>query len=312
MFKGAAMEMRKGNLIFLILIFGLVLFIFGCIETPVPAKAVCGDAVIEKEEECEKLDDCIEKEGFEISCEECECVYAEKEIEEEFLNPDRDAYGTGIFIDENRVPYEQKIENVFVNLPEMPSDFAEVKFNLEDGNYDFMVANLTEEYYRQPEFLPNFEQAALAYWKAPDLTHWGVYGYGFYPSKLFYEMRNEQSLDVYFFVHSAWNVETYQGAKIVPVISDELKEKFDFEISPENILLEPTYPIVSENWIYKIKATITPKSDLETGAYEFKFDFAKPDSELNSEWGEKYKYYFPVGSGGSSSKSGVEVKLIVS
>ncbi|MFH1239818.1 MAG: hypothetical protein V1672_01250 [Candidatus Diapherotrites archaeon] len=276
--------MSKYFFIILVLLLGVTL-IFGCAE-PIENKEIISDG--------KPAELIIEK------------------PKEKIPNPDRELYGTGIFIDENRNTYESEIKNAFVNLPEMPEDFADVKFYLETEGFDFIVPKLTEAYYKQPEFLPNFEQAALPYWENPDLTHWGVYGYGSYPSKLSYVMKKNESLDIYFFVYSAWKIETYQGTKIVPVISDELKEKFDFEISPENILLEPTYPKVSENWIYKIRIKITPLETLEKDTYEIRFDFAEPDSELNNGWGEKYKYYFPVGSGISDSKSGVDVKLIVS
>lgn len=281
---------EKRNLIFLVLALFFVFFIFGCVEP--------------KENAVQKNEFVNEISGNEIT------ETPEEKAEERFPNPDRSAYGNGIFIDENRNSYEQGIENAFLNLPEMPKDFAKVKFNLENGYYDALAPALGEKYYLQPEFLQNFEREALTQWKSPDLTHWGVYGYGFYPSALGYYMENQQSVDAYFFLHTAWNVETYQGAKIVPVLSDEMKGKFELEISPETILLEPTYPIVQKGWIYKIKVKITPKVALEKGEYAIKLEAASPDAKFNNEWGEKYENYFPAG-GSGGGKSLVEIKIIV-
>lgn len=51
----------------------------GCVEPPTQLP-VCGNGVIELGEECDgTLSPCEEKEGFEVSCEQCKCTYAEKE-----------------------------------------------------------------------------------------------------------------------------------------------------------------------------------------------------------------------------------------
>lgn len=68
------------------LIFALILS--GCIDFPdKPIPGICGNNFLEGAEECEGLlFPCDEREGFEVSCDECKCVY-EEETEEPPVEP---------------------------------------------------------------------------------------------------------------------------------------------------------------------------------------------------------------------------------
>ena len=235
---------------------------------------------------------------------------------EEFENPDRDAYGTGIFlIDENRNVMEKPIKEAFVLLPGMPGDFAfRVNEMLEIENvrkFKEFTEDLDKSYYKQPEFLPTFESAGLPYWQNPRLEIWGVMGWGIFPADQHLSVSRGREVVTHFYIHSAWGIETFQGVRLYPFFPEQnynssgnlyneqnaeaTSKYFEVEVSPENFLLEPTYSIISENWIYRVDVKIGVSGDAEAGTYVLGFNGTSPSPELNERWGSKYERYFVSG-----------------
>ena len=209
---------------------------------------------------------------------------------------DRNSYGNGWFFNANEAPKILPIQNAFLNLPEAPADFNEkVSGLMESADYaEFSqrALELDENYYLQPEFLPNFAEIGLQYWKNPDLNHWGVQGVGFFPSDETFEIERGKELTAVTFYHAGWYVQNFQGAKLSVVLPQGAEKFLSAEISPESVLLEPTYPLVESGWIKKIIVKIKASEMLEKGKYEVGIELVQPAPEDQNAWenefGERY------------------------
>ncbi len=212
---------------------------------------------------------------------------------------DRDSYGLGIFLNESQQPIKKPIKEAFANLPMLPNDFWEKRNSFESG--DFSIAKqLDENYYLQPEFLPEFKEIGLPYWKNPDLSRWGAYGFGVYPANQNYSIKKEEEITVFAFVHSAYYIQSFQGIKLVVVDTNTVQENFVVEIEPENILLGPTYPVIDKKWMHKVAIKIKAKEDTPARIYSIGFDAIAPDAEAESKWSETQSQKYFSGAGNIS------------
>ncbi len=216
-----------------------------------------------------------------------------------YPNPDRDSYGIGIFIDQNRNPIQKPVKEAFVNLPAMPEDFAEKMHSMRSGNFNSIALGLEEAYFKQPEFLPKFGEIGLRYWLSPDLKRWGREGFGIYPADQSYKIRPGKQIYITAFLHSAYGIETFQGLRLYHFFPEDenLARFFSVAVEPESILLGPTYPIVDGNWMHRVRIKIKASSEAQPGSYSIGFNTASPQPGLNGEWGEKYGYKYVAGAG---------------
>jgi hypothetical protein len=187
------------------------------------------------------------------------------------------------------------------NIPNIsrPEDFLQKKRDIQRGVfYDF--ENLTKDYYLQPDFYPSYTINS-----PHDYTRWGVHGYGAFPGEISYNINNfkkGQYIDLYTFIKTGDDIETFQGMKFAIDIINNMTYKnpnqnfsgqnfndlFDVYISPNTVMFTPTFPVRSEysidnrtyDWAYKLKITIVAKSEIHTGSYEFKLKALPPEEDI--------------------------------
>ncbi len=164
---------------------------------------------------------------------------------------------------------------VFSELPEFPNDFSGDKFSREDV-------------WRQPEFYPNFETEGIKYYIDPPGGYLGTQGFGVYPAENRINAKTGDEIEVETFLYSAWFVVNYQGLKLVPFVDDSAKNYFDVEISPDTILLEPTFPLFTYNWTQKVKMKVKIKNP-STGSYKIGIDVVAPPKERENGWFDEFK-----------------------
>lgn len=216
-----------------------------------------------------------------------------------YPNPDRDSYGIGIFIDQNRNPVRKPVKEAFVNLPAMPEDFAEKMYSMRSGNFNSIALSLEEAYFKQPEFLAKFEEIGLRYWTGPDLKRWGREGFGIYPADQSHSIKPGKQIYITAFLHSAYGIETFQGLHLYPFFpeNENAAKFFSITVEPESILLGPTYPVVDSNWMHRVRIKIKASSEAQPGSYSIGFNTASPQPGLNGEWGKEYGYKYVAGAG---------------
>ncbi|MEM4327201.1 MAG: hypothetical protein QXZ13_03485 [Candidatus Diapherotrites archaeon] len=198
---------------------------------------------------------------------------------------------------------------IFEELPKIPKDFSELAFALASGKtYD--IGNIGEEYYKQPEFYPNFKTNGLKYWTNPEPKYWATGGYGTYPAEQFdtLSLSGRKEFNAAVFVYSGYGVQTYQGLTLVPTA--ETLKNFEIEITPNTILLEPNFPKFKNGWAHKIFISGKLKEGAKPGKYDLAFVIAAPPKEKKDEWGFKYRnLYYDAVSG--IAPSGYPVKFTI-
>lgn len=152
-------------------------------------------------------------------------------------------------------------------------------------------ADIPQKIYIKPEFYPSYE----IYKQSKDKNNAGSYGYGAYPGEISYNVtgfKAGQYLDVYTFVHSAYNVNNYQGLNLSLTSPDN--KLFDTYTNPSDILLSPVSlesPETTPNWTFKIKMRIITKKDVPEGRYVFKLNAGQPAPEKELEYSNMVSNY---------------------
>ncbi len=207
--------------------------------------------------------------------------------------------------------HRESIEQMFNELPEPPEDFFNVSEGIKSGSI-INLENVSEEYYLQPEFYPNFEEQLLPYLLNPPEGRFGAYGLMSYPSQTVVTTYPGENFTVYFFMASSVFIEFYQGNKLTPVYNSELKiikgsfpdgtniikqdtEKarqfIDVKFTPEVFVLSPTYPEFTNEWSKKIRMDISIPYYAEPGKYTVSVIKSNTPTEKGLEWKEKYGKY---------------------
>jgi len=166
-------------------------------------------------------------------------------------------------------------------LPEVPDDLLLYKRDIITGTLS-NICNIEEEYWKNPEFYPGWEKAKNSYYLHHSYSSWGAYGYGTYPADAGVNIKNlkeGEEIEFCTFFKAAFNIETYQGIKLESIEN----EYFKVEITPNEFLLEPTFPVFKEGWIKKLRIKITAKQDVPEGNYIVGFNVVFPDKETNEE-----------------------------
>jgi len=168
----------------------------------------------------------------------------------------------------------------FASLPQMPDNFKEAVAKI-NATIDF---NLGEEYYKQPEFYPTFEQF-IPEMKNPPQDRIAIWGVGIYPARHEYVAPRNSQINIVAYLHTSWMVQTYQGAKLEV---DYDKQYFDVSVSPDVVLLGPAYPKFDKNWTQKITVKIEVKN-APKGVHEIALNPMAPPIEKIEEWRGRYK-----------------------
>lgn len=215
---------------------------------------------------------------------------------------------------------------IFKNIPPYTEDFGSFKVAMERGLITDLC-NLSEAYWKQPEFYPNFELepqtgsegVGLKWFRSPPKGRWGIVGYGAYPSDIYVTIAPGDTLAVCTFFHTSWGIETYQGIGLsasYPAVSyeggppsrilnmqntSEVANYFEVTITPAYTLLEPTFPIFSKDWTKKLEFKIRVKPGTPPGDYAIALELTKPPKDVEDAWIKQYLAYYI----GSSTMYGV-------
>lgn len=191
---------------------------------------------------------------------------------------------------------------VFEDLPEIPKDFIQKTYLVKVGR-SFDIEYLGEEYWKQPEFDPEFSRQGLKYWlnwADSDFKkrHWTTIGIRSYPYSQNINAKPGDSFNVTLFVSSDWSVETYQGIGITPLwLGSAVTPGGDFynssvdgdmfinvNVTPNEFLLGPAFPKFSSEWIKKIKFTGKIDEKTPNGLYILSADIGAPSKDKSNEW----------------------------
>lgn len=189
--------------------------------------------------------------------------------------------------------------DIFAELPPIPSDFAEVAFQLQTGRL-YQIGALGPEYYTQPEFyfqgnLTALVNRRLAFraWSEPQLQYWGDYGLSVYPSTQNTDVikSTRPSFTAVMFASTPWNIQNFMGVQLIA--DSKAKEYFDIKISEVRtgqpyFLLEPTFPHFYRNWATKVVIEGTVKPDTPPGDYVININPSLPPSELSETWADQH------------------------
>jgi len=204
-------------------------------------------------------------------------------------------------------------EQVFEYLPDVPEDFKTVDIMVENNrflvNENFTEGVPDENYYKQPEFYPTWENNFYKYIseESADET------YGVHPRDLIIRKikPNSEILAVTYF-HNGWVNEKYKGMQLISfypttgstplddlyVIQspEKVKDYFEVNFLTSNILLlEPTYPKFKNNWAQKVRLSIEVKDNIPPGKYVIAIAAIKPPHTLEETWITKYgTNYMPI------------------
>ncbi len=210
---------------------------------------------------------------------------------------------------------------VFRELPIYPEDFEEVDIMVENNRYpiaeDFSEKIPDENYYKQPEFYPLWEDQGVPFYTPlkPGYTpgYVGVVGYGSYPGDIIVSpIEPGQNFLTVTYWHTAWAVAKYQGMSLAinyPVKgetkmgmfkvnqdSEMVKNYFNVEITPNNLLLEPNYPLFGWNWAQKVKIDVHVNENTPPGKYLIGISPVDPPKDLESQWIKEHRLkYTSVG-----------------
>jgi hypothetical protein len=172
--------------------------------------------------------------------------------------------------------------SVFLDLPEYPSNFDLMKRNFESNQVQDSN-RLTANYYKQPEFYPSWKQCTT-WFTNHDNTRWGVHGFGAYPAERdisVINMSTGNSFDTFTFFKTSCGIETWQGLHISISHNTSL---FDVTVSPNEILLEPTYPKFYTNWTYFLNIRVTALKKIPAGDYDLSMDISNPSKYNDNKW----------------------------
>lgn len=171
-------------------------------------------------------------------------------------------------------------QSTFKSLPEMPGDFQEVEASINES----MIFDIGEEYYKQPEFYPTFDNF-IGLMKKPPADRIAIWGVGVYPARHEYKAQRGSEFTATVYLHASWLVQTYQGAKLE---ANYDKKYFDVSVTPDIVLLGPAYPDFDKNWTQKITVKIRVK-DAPSGPQHITINPKLPPDEKIIEWRSRYR-----------------------
>ena len=213
--------------------------------------------------------------------------------------PDRASYGIST--------------KVFDLLPPVPNDFLYKVYLIKYGRF-VNVGELGPEYYKQPEFDPDFTKFGLRYWeewKDENYTkkHWGTVGIRSYPFSQHIMSKPGYSFNIMLFISANWNIETYQGIRLTTrfldkaftedgkaiVSSPNASMYVHANITPNEFLLTPAFPQFTDNWVQKVNVVGKVSENSPKGTYILSMEVGKPEQKNSDKWLLQYLNLYSEG-----------------
>ncbi len=184
------------------------------------------------------------------------------------------------------VIYNQMSEQRGREYP-IPETFKYIQRDLARGSL-VDICDLKPDVYTQPEFYPTWERTKDL---AVPKSRWGVTGFGAYPGEIGYTAKNMSTGDSFTactFIRSGWAIQTYQGMHLE---MDYNKELFNVIVTPNELLLSPTYPEYVKGWVNRVSIKVTAKQDIPAGSYTFSMTSSPPSLQKQREY---YSYVMDI------------------
>ncbi|MFH1056338.1 MAG: hypothetical protein V1717_00880 [Candidatus Micrarchaeota archaeon] len=197
---------------------------------------------------------------------------------------------------------------IFAQLPPFPTDFWPMKLLVEKGKITRMEL-VNDSYYKQPEFYSEWDTGCKAGIQHPPTNRFVGFGLAVYPSETVVLSPKTNEFDVYFFIRSSCLMTKYQGIRLtsVPISSASLQlneypdgtrsveqdwetvnKYFEITATPNEFVLEPTFPVYRPEWVKKIKVHVKVKN-APSGKYVLGLDVIAPSVEKSNDWLWQYK-----------------------
>jgi hypothetical protein len=210
-----------------------------------------------------------------------------------------------IFRDNNSIPDRASYgisAKIFDLLPSVPNDFLYKVYMIKYGRF-LSIDQLGPEYYKQPEFDPDFTKFGLRYWEEwkeanYSKKHWGTVGIRSYPYSQHVISQPGYSFNVTLFISSNWNIETFQGIRLIPtfigkatsedgkdIVSAKDGARFiNVNITPNEFLLTPAFPQFTPEWVKRVTITGKIADNTPKGVYIISMKLEKPSTEQSDKW----------------------------
>lgn len=179
--------------------------------------------------------------------------------------------------------------DIFAQLPPPPENID--MFNTFWGGGDAnTLRDIPEETILQPTFYPTFQQTGKRPWTNATGEWPSTTGTMSTPAEQEITIPPEETLmEATLLVGSTWGATYYQGAGITYTLQPETPHQLT--ITPSSILLGPTFPAFSPEWMKRItiQGTITPTPGVEKYTLTLFSTTPHPDSE--QQWMAQYAPY---------------------
>ena len=196
---------------------------------------------------------------------------------------------------------------LFSDLPKYPSNFGEVWTLLYPTSHIGLAENFSlkypdDNYYKQPEFYAmTFKDTGIQFYTVNTTKF--AFGSGCYPSDISVSnIKSGESFPIVTYCHAGWSIEKYQAFKLTPsfpssaslngdIITqnpDAAAGCFVISVTPDNIVLAPTYPIFYLGWTQKITIILTAKC---SGNWVIDFAPTPADTEFLAQMNRELGIY---------------------
>jgi hypothetical protein len=199
---------------------------------------------------------------------------------------------------------------MYCNRPALPKDFGDIKILYETGRIQ-TLDKISPNYYDQPEFFPNFALQTIPALNNYNPNRFGVTIPEVYPSaKVFEGVPPGTVIEADTLVRSGPLGEKYIWLDTVMVYPntfnwarnmnykeetnpEDVENYFEVNISPDTILLEPSFPVWPANWTKKLRITVKVKENTPNGRYAIglMFEHTANKTRVDDSWfkyGTKY------------------------
>lgn len=215
------------------------------------------------------------------------------------------------------VSREDMDQRVFCQLPKIPIDF----FRIRDLFWYQKLTDysrLTPEYYKQPEFFPNYGTTLKQQIQSYDGKTNDPFGYSVFPVDTVVYVNPGDTVKTQFFIMNSMASKYYKlfklrhsyppSAQLEGVISiygetrfDQdvmsAKQAFTIDFEPNEFLLEPSFPIFFNQTTVAVQILFNISEDAKPGVYFANLEVTRPGTKEVQEYRWRYLDYLSFGDG---------------